>query len=186
MLETANPKTTVFMYGSNMSHARLRRRAPEWDGNFRRMFLPGHELKFNKRLSTGGWAANVVPHPYRIVCGIAIDLTASDLHVMDQYEGCYSPYNGDERKDHYCRKTVNLISPDDNSEIQAVAYVAQRWVTACEDESCRPEVAYLNYVINGARECGLPGDYILEIKRLGEGGSRPSLRRARRNGYLSL
>lgn len=43
----------VFMYGSNLEKERLSNRTHSWNGQFQRAYLPGYELRFNKRLQRG-------------------------------------------------------------------------------------------------------------------------------------
>ena len=60
-------KNQVFMYGSNLDSKLLKSRVYGWNGQFKRAFLPNHELRFNKLSKKWGVAANIVPHPTRKV-----------------------------------------------------------------------------------------------------------------------
>lgn len=145
----------VFAYGSNLDPQRLKLRAPSWDGTFRRARLPQRELRFNKRSFKYGVAANIFPHRHRSVWGIVIELNREDLAAIDRCEGY--PI-------HYDRLSTQLFL-DDRREISAYVYRANAEFIL---EGKTPSSDYLDYVVRGARACGLPGDYIRAIARLGK------------------
>jgi gamma-glutamylcyclotransferase (GGCT)/AIG2-like uncharacterized protein YtfP len=146
----------VFMYGSNLDRERLSSRIPNWNGQFRRAFLPGHELRFNKNSQYFGVAANIMPHLNRQVWGILVEFDERDLELMDEYEGC--PH-------HYERKQVNLVIEFGDRTLAHV-YIAHQQKIISE---MLPHPEYLEYVIRGGLECNLPKDYINAIEALGRG-----------------
>jgi len=140
----------LFFYGSNLDRQRLRSRVPSWDGYYQLVYLKGYELRFHKRLGNGTAAANIVPHAASKVWGIVVNLDDLEVSLMDGYEGY--PY-------HYDRLTVE-VSTVAGDEITAETYVAQPdWI----EEGLPQSQDYLNHVINGAKESGLPDDYIQNI-----------------------
>lgn len=146
----------VFMYGSNLYLERLRSRASNWNGQFKKGFIPSYALHFNKQLSKGGVAANIMSHSTRKVWGILVELNNDDLKAMDRYEG---------HPNHYERKKLNLFS-ENNSQVNAYTYIAHSRYIIKEQV---PSFEYLNYIIKGAEMCGLPSDYISAIEALGRG-----------------
>ena len=144
----------VFMYGSNLDRKRLLNRVRNWNGQFQKAYLLGYELRFNKRLRRGGVAANITLHPTRRVWGIAVELGDEDLQRIDRCEG--HPY-------HYERKLLKLFS-ENGREILSYVYIAQPEYIL---EGKKPSLDYFNYVINGARNCDLPINYVRAIEKLG-------------------
>lgn len=142
------------MYGSNLDRERLLNRVRSWNGQFQKAYLPNYELRFNKRLSKGGVAANIILHPTRKVWGITVELSNNDLKKMDRYEG--HPY-------HYERQQLKLFL-ENGREILAYVYIAQPEYIL---EGKKPSLDYFKYVINGARNCGLPPEYVRAIEKLG-------------------
>lgn len=146
---------TVFMYGSNLDSERLRSRIKNWNGKYQRAFLPGYELRFNKRLHRGGVAANVMPHSTRKVWGIIVELEADDLFSLDIYEG--HPL-------HYKRQKCAVYLEDERI-INTQVYIA------CPEhiiEAQLPSYQYLEYIIKGGKNCDLPLDYLQAIEALGQ------------------
>ncbi|MFB2891353.1 gamma-glutamylcyclotransferase family protein [Aerosakkonemataceae cyanobacterium BLCC-F50] len=153
--QTAQSLQRVFMYGSNLDCDRLRSRIKNWDGKYLRAVLPGYELRFNKRLKIGGVAANVMPHSTRKVWGIIVELETDDLNCLDQREGYPSHYNR-----HEC-----VVYTENLRKINAQVYIA------CPEhitEGQLPSYEYLEYIIKGGNNCGLPYDYVQAIKGLGQ------------------
>ena len=145
----------VFMYGSNLDPSRLRARIQHWDGQYQRALLPEYELCFNKRLSKGGVAANIMPHPSRRVWGILLELDEYALKVLDRCEGYPSHYN----------RVALKVFLEDRSEVSAYVYVACPLHLV---EAQMPSAKYLEYVLGGATACGLPSDYVQAIESLGK------------------
>ena len=140
----------LFIYGSNLDCKRLRSRVPSWDGHYQLVYLKGYELRFHKRRRDGTGAANIVRHATSKVWGILVNMDHFEISLMDGYEGY--PY-------HYDRLTVE-VSTVAGDEITAETYVAQPdWI----EEGLPQSHDYLNHVINGGKESGLPDDYIENI-----------------------
>jgi hypothetical protein len=74
---------------------------------------------------------------------------------MDRHEGVPS--------DHYHRRQIR-VRVDSGDELEAVTYVAGE---AFIDDSLTPSAEYLQTILRGAREHGLPDDYIHGLEALG-------------------
>lgn len=139
-----------FAYGSNMSLARIRQRIPGAvrDGVFR---LAQHTLRFHKVGYLDGSAkcdAFYTGKPADQVIGALFDISASDKSTLDKIEGVGFGY-----QDKIVPVTDNL-----GTSVLAVTYVA-----TSIDSSLQPFSWYLNHVMRGAKESGLPADYIAAI-----------------------
>lgn len=142
-----------FAYGSNLSgEQKQNRTGPIREA--RRARLDGYRIAFNKRGNDGTGKANIVPDANRTVWGVVYRCSSDALDEMDRYEGVA---NG-----HYARKTVR-VQTDAGDELDAITYVAG---DSFVDDSCLPSKKYLETIIQGARQHGLPEDYIGEIERV--------------------
>jgi gamma-glutamylcyclotransferase len=145
--QAAMPKL-YFAYGSNMEPRRMKRRAPHCRslGPAR---LPGHRLDFT-RYSTGfhGGVADVVPDPEAEVWGVLYEVEESDLEGLDEYEGVPVGYR---------RDTVSVIDQK-GREREASVYVANR------TGHFAPRRAYMDLLLRGAREQGLPEEWIRHLE----------------------
>jgi len=144
-----------FAYGSNLDTQQVRRRLGRVP-LARVACLKGWRLAFNK----GGDPvyANIVPAPGEEVWGVLYECTAEELARMDRFEGVPSG--------HYRRVPVMVTAGGD--EIRAEAYVA------CEDRVVAeqsPPKAYAARILNGAREHGLPDEYVRKLRHLCQGGA---------------
>ncbi len=109
-------------------------------------FLPGHDLRFNKRGQDGTGKANAFPSGRATdsVWGALVDLDWSDLSALDRFEPGYS------------RVTVGLLTGGGRMT-SAQTYFAEVDVI---DPGLEPFDWYLDLVVRGARARGLPDDYI--------------------------
>jgi gamma-glutamylcyclotransferase len=139
-----------FSYGSNMSTARLRERAPSvrvvtvaW--------LEKHKLAFHKRSKDGSGKCDAAytGDTNDIVYGVVFEISALEKQGLDTKEGLG---NGYEQKD------VSIVA--DNGEM----FTAATYYATNTDPSLRPYEWYKEHVLLGAREHGLPADYIASIE----------------------
>jgi 5'-nucleotidase len=164
--------TWYFAYGSNLSLDRKAART----GAVRqalRCRLPGYRLCFNKRPSNGDGAyANIVQDPASSVWGVAYLCDEQAISTLDRCEGVGG---GD-----YRQELVRVIA-DDGEESVALTYVAGL------DHLCDgrlPSDEYLDLVLEGARQHGLPGDYVGLVEALGRGTLRKKVLYVDMDGVL--
>lgn len=142
------PTAWHFAYASNMSRAQMRSRAGEILEE-RPGHLENYELVFNKK-ARGGWAtANIRPAPGKVVAGVLYKITESAFRNLDRFEGA---------PQHYRRTELRIIDGA-GKEVLAQAYIATK-----VEKGLRPAAHYLQTILDGAGEHGLPADYIEQIK----------------------
>ena len=115
--------------------------------------LEKHRLCFHK-LSTdksGKCDAEFTNNEKDIVYGIIFEIATSDKSELDKKEGLGKGYE---------EKHVSVYSVD-GEELNAVTYYATKI-----DPNLKPYEWYKEHVIRGAREHGLPEEYIKAIERV--------------------
>jgi len=143
------PNTSwYFAYGSNLSRAQMRARAgqilEEINGE-----LKNYELRFNKKSRGGSATANIQPTPGKSVHGVLYRIPESSYRNLDRFEGV---------PEHYRRIEVRVTAID-GREIPAQAFIASK-----VEKGLRPVAHYLQTILDGAAEHGLPADYIAGIR----------------------
>lgn len=149
-----------FAYGSNLHHAQLiarcNGRLSESDEPPRMVRLPNYRLVFNMNGGDGEVYANIVS-PGDGVLGVIYRCDAAAFERLDVYETGYD-------------RIDMLVVDEQGRSLPAIAYVAQGAnVTAAR----QPHAAYLQIILNGAREHGLPAEYVRQIKAIAGGCSSP-------------
>jgi gamma-glutamylcyclotransferase (GGCT)/AIG2-like uncharacterized protein YtfP len=141
-------RITIFAYGSNMRTARLKARTPSATplgiGH-----LKGHALKWHKAGRDGSGKCDVehTGHDGHVVWGVLYTLARAEKPALDTAEGLGLGYT---------EKCAGIITGD--RTIEAWLYVA----TAI-DPSLTPYDWYKAFVLAGAREHGLPQDYVAAL-----------------------
>jgi hypothetical protein len=149
-------RSFYFAYGSSMSTDRFRERLG-WSKLDARKFVDstdpqtcvvhGYRLVFNKPDAQGRNAtSNLVPSPDDSVEGVLYRLTDLQLDFLDRSEAGYR------------RQTITAKAGD--KTVQAQAYVA-----VSTDDSLKPTKAYLQLVVEGAREHQLSASYIERLEQ---------------------
>ncbi|MDV6315327.1 gamma-glutamylcyclotransferase family protein [Idiomarina sp. HP20-50] len=137
-----------FAYGSNMSSARLQKRVPSAVplGCYK---LEEHDLRFHKvgKDNSGKGDAYITHNKNDVVYGALFRIEESEKPALDRAEGLGQGYR---------EKEINVIDLAGGIE-SAVTYTA-----IMIDESLKPYSWYLNHVLRGAEENGLPENYIEE------------------------
>ena len=135
-----------FSYGSNMSTPRLVERVPS-----ARIVavarLQKHRLKFHKigKDNSGKGDVECTNDQKDAVYGVVFEIAASEKPGLDRYDGL---------KNGYEEKNVSVYARD-GEELTAVTYYATNI-----DPGLKPYEWYKEHVLRGAREHGLPVDYI--------------------------
>lgn len=135
-----------FAYGSNLLGNECRHTAPNAQDHGR-AFLPGYRLAFTKHsITRQGDAATITPDANSMVWGYTYRLTDADKDRVQQREGGYDEL----------QITVYLAEEEgESTRLRAFTYIAR---TACPKQ-CGPPKDYLDLIINGATERGLPQEY---------------------------
>ena len=141
-----------FAYGSNLDIDQKERRTGEIR-EARRACLPGYRITFDKLGGDRTGKANITPDDTHVVWGVAYLCSGEALTKMDDYEGVAGG--------HYRRESVQVRCESDET-LDAVTYVAREQYVG----SPRPPAPdYLQRIVRGARNHGLPEEYIREIQQ---------------------
>ncbi len=139
-----------FAYGSNLDLRQFRRRCPG-AVVVGRARLPDHRLAFTRYSSNRrGGVADIVHQPGVEVWGALYEVDEACLAALDEYEGVPQAYR---------RETVRVVD-DGGLEREAVAYIANR------TGEFAPSRQYLALIARGARDHGLPEEYVLAIEQV--------------------
>lgn len=154
--------TNVFSYGSNLSHARIQKRVPS--ARFLTCgFLSKHALRWHKpgRDGSGKCDAFFTGVQSDIVWGGVFSLLTNEKHLLDKVEGLGIGYS--EMTAHI--ECVKLVG----SETAKIHLVPATFYKAIPIDPVRkPYGWYKDFVVQGARECGLPESYIAELDAVEE------------------
>ncbi len=136
-----------FAYGSNMLSRRLLARVPAQP--IGPAVLIGHELRWHKVGSDASGKCDVVPSRTagQMVHGVLYRMAAEHKPLLDQIEGLGQGYDE--------RQTV----------LQGPQGLVRAWYYSAThiDAGLRPFDWYKAFVVDGAREHGLPADYIAAL-----------------------
>jgi gamma-glutamylcyclotransferase len=141
-----------FAYGSNMAGPVMDAACAEhrFLGPAR---LPGYRFAFMRcSVRTGTGVADILPDPESSVWGALYELERDRLGPLDRKETLGSAY---EHLD-------AIVLTGDGASHSAMAYS----VIAKETVEVRPSLAYVEGLIQGARERSLPKDYLASLQAL--------------------
>ena len=145
----APPTIWYFAYGSNLSRAVMQSRAGQiLDAKPGR--LENHELLFNKKVRGGTSEANIQPARGKTVFGVLYKITDAALRSLDRSTGVPMAYR---------RIEVSALDAGGN-KVNAQAYIASK-----VEKGFRPAGHYLQNILDGAAENGLPEEYVAYIKK---------------------
>ena len=141
-----------FAYGSNMSTRRLVARVPSAEV-ISVAKLRGHRLEFHKLGKDGSAKCDVActGDSNDVVYGVVFSIPLSEKATLDKIEGLG---NG------YAEKNV-VVASESGRTFEAVTYYATNI-----DASLKPVDWYVEHVVRGAREHGLPPEYISRIEAI--------------------
>lgn len=137
-----------FGYGSNMPQARIKSRCPsaEFVGVGR---LEGWALKWNKSSKDGSAKCNIEKVAGEVVYGAVYRILKAEEADLDRHEGVGTGQ--------YKRQSLEIAM--NGEEKGAQVYIGKKpWKG--EAGELKPYDWYRDHVLNGARERGLPRDYI--------------------------
>jgi gamma-glutamylcyclotransferase (GGCT)/AIG2-like uncharacterized protein YtfP len=136
-----------FAYGSNMSSTVMADRCPGATalGPAR---LDDHRLGFRlPSLRWGGYAADIVNDDGVTTWGVLWKLSEEHLETLDQLEARYDRY---------------AVLPVNGRPVAAMTYRVKPELVVPDGGS--PTSEYLQHLIDGALEHGLPGDYLRQLE----------------------
>lgn len=135
-----------FAYGSNMSLPRIRKRVPSV-AKIGHAKLCGYSLAFDKVSKDGSGKCNVVATGVAqdFVHGVLYSLEDAELTLLDRAEGAGQGYI----------RRASVVQMPTGEERIAECYFATN-----VDRSLTPFTWYVEHVLHGAKEAGLPKDYI--------------------------
>ncbi len=141
-------RVLYFAYGANLESRRFRRRCPS-AVVLGRARLADYQLAFTRysRAERGG-VADIVAQPDAEVWGALYDIDDGCFAALDEYEGAPRAYR---------RETVR-VTDDTGASHEAVAYIANK------TGEFAPSRQYLAIIARGARDHGLPEEYVQAIE----------------------
>ena len=141
-----------FSYGSNMAVEYLRGYCPGAEPVMRAT-LPNARIEF-RRYSTdlGGGISTIMPAPGKRVEGVIYRIPRAEIEALDKLE--------DVDKGVYVRETHLVLG------IDGAWHGADLYRVATPDGPFEPAAQYVAWMIEGAREHGLPEDYIAGLQAL--------------------
>ena len=118
--------------------------------------LPDHRLAFTRRsLRTGTGVADVLAAPGASVWGALYSLEDAHLAAIDEKEGNGWAYE---------RRAVRVVAGEGEFEVFTYAVIAP------DAEHVQPSREYLQALVEGARERGLPDDYVAALAAVASSG----------------
>lgn len=157
-----------FAYGSNMCTGRLRERVPSARPVFVTQ-LRGHTLKFQKRSKKDGSAKADAEHTGRasdVVWGVVFEIDAAQKQRLDEAEGLGRGYE---------EKSINLKDCTGQTYEASMYFASPTY----KDADLKPYSWYLRFVVEGAKQHGLPSDYVESLERVESSEDRDRARDAR-------
>jgi gamma-glutamylcyclotransferase len=142
-----------FAYGSNLS-LDVKQRRTDTIRTARLARLKNYRFAFNKRGADHETYANVMPASGEVVWGVVYLCNPQAMAELDEYEGVAT---GDYRRESVAVETA------DGQQLTAVVYIAGDDFLI---DRGRPTAAYLQRILTGAKEHGLPAEYIRRIEAL--------------------
>ena len=133
-----------FAYGSNLNHKQMNCRCP--DNKFiKRAYLGNYKFVYDGYSNTrGGAVANILESIDSIVWGGLYEISKSDLENLDRYEGFPISYSKEELK----------VKDDQGNIYKALTYFR------IGEKIGIPSDKYKKIIIDGAKDCNLPDNYV--------------------------
>ncbi len=133
-----------FAYGSNMNFEQMRERCPE--AKFmKRAHLENYRFVYDGGCGFWYTCGNIAAAEGDIVWGGLFDIHKKDLTNLDEYE---------RYKERLYERQIVLVKDDEGNKTKAIVYIRPNPVEDIPGEK------YQGIVLEGAKDCGLPEDYI--------------------------
>ena len=149
MKSDATGRALYFAYGSNLLSERLRGRVASARAVCA-AWLDGHRLTCGKLGRDGTGKATLVKDASARVWGAVYSIAATDWEALDRFEPGYA-------------RVALAVMTARRESLLATTYLAP--VTAADPV---PLASYKQLIVAGAREHGLPAEYIAWLRRLPE------------------
>ncbi|MDP6707295.1 MAG: gamma-glutamylcyclotransferase family protein [Alphaproteobacteria bacterium] len=144
-----------FAYGSNMASRLLREHCPS-ASVVMQATLPNFQIEFRRySQNLAGGISTIMPAPGGLVRGIVFEFPSSELAALDIYEGV--------DKGFYLREGYLVLGED------GAWHNAELYRVAKPEGPFPPSAVYLDIMLEGAAEQGLPADYIAGLEALRTG-----------------
>jgi hypothetical protein len=138
-----------FAYGSNMSTRRLHERVATAIP-LGAAHVEGWEMRFGKRSVDGSGKCTLMKSPGAVAHGVLFEIPVAERGQLDETEG--PGY-----------RTTEVLAQLNGSTLSSFSYVVNAgWF----DAALRPYGWYLDLVVAGAREHGLPERYVSRLSRV--------------------
>ena len=153
-----------FAYGSNMGEARIKARCSS-ARKISKAILKNYVLKFNKPSNDDSYKANLkdTVNASAIVYGVIYEISNEQQRELDVAEGYRSSKTGEVNSSHkkYFPQKIEVLNIDSGLNVEVLTYIAQG-----EETVPNPTIYdwYLHHITSGAKESGLPSEYIEELE----------------------
>jgi len=139
----------AFAYGSNMPTARLRERCPSAQP-IGVAELPGYELRWHKKSKDGSGKCDIVLTglPGASVFGVLYKVPNGEKGALDRAEGLGAGYDETE---------IEVRRGADRLTVKA-------YIATATDPMLKPYTWYRGLAVAGAKQHGLPADYIARLE----------------------
>lgn len=157
----------VFAYGSNMCLPRIQARVPS--ARFVTTgFLDYRRLMFHKRGQDGSAKADIIRTDCETdrVWGVVLSLHRPDRPILDEYEAGYG--------------VEDVVVAGSGEMFHAITYAAHAEMI---DRSLKPFSWYHDYVVHGAKQHGLPAEYVEHLQQF-DSIADPDAHRHRQNSQI--
>lgn len=146
-----------FAYGSNMDPDQMKCRCPSAKCTCRAK-LPDHRLAFTRKSSNRGCGvADAVQDEGHDVWGGVYEIDEQDVACLDSCEG-YRPGRPKQRNAYVRDECTVLEEGDPEHPLEVWTYFANP-----QPDPPPPSDEYIQTIIKGAREWGLPEEYVREL-----------------------
>lgn len=140
-------KAYYFAYGSNMDMTTMKDYAPSAEC-IARAKLPRYKLMFNKISEDGSGKANIIVCDNEEVWGAVYSVNPDEMPNLDRKEKGYS-------------SIAREVILDTELPILVTTYYSNKI-----DNSLKPNYEYKQKVIDGAKQCQLPDNYIRRLQQI--------------------
>ena len=135
-----------FAYGSNMNLSQMKDRCP-YAIFLKRGFIKEYKFVYDGSSTRGGAVGNIIPSENSRVWGATFEITKECLLRLDDCEGYPKAYDRQEIE----------VWDDIGERCKAIAYLRDGRTIA------KPSKEYEGVILQGAKDCDLPEDYVKEF-----------------------